>query len=200
MNHPFVQNMMKRKYYGFASDFIRLQVLEKYGGLYLDTDMELLQSPKPLLTASCVTAFLSNQNKVSKNSVALGFLGAVPGHSWILELRQLYERKTPAVMNTTLATKSLRSRGLVAHQGNGEDFEFIDIGDVRIYHCDYLYPQKENDNFLLQPRTVAIHHGLAQWGGPEDPFPFWKKLYDFRLDRKILRPIEAWIRKVKAKA
>jgi len=192
--------MMERKYYGFASDYIRLHALEKFGGLYLDTDIEFICSPQPILTASCVTAFLSNQNRISKNSVALGFIGACPAHPWIRQLRQLYGATTPAVMNTTLATESLRGRGLDRLRGSGNHFDYIDLEGIRIYHCDYLYPQKENGRFLLQPRTVAIHHGLAQWGGSEDPFPWWKKLHDFRLDRKILRPIEAWIRKARSKA
>lgn len=200
MDHPFVQRMMERKYYAFASDYIRLYALEKFGGLYLDADMEIVSSPEPLLTAPCVTAFLSNQNKINKNSVALGFLGACPAHSWIQELRELYGPTTPAVMNTTLATESLRRRGLSRHRESGTQFDYIDLGMIRIYHCDYLYPQREGSRFSVQPRTVAIHHGLAQWGGPQDPFPWWKKIYDLRLDRKILRPVEGWIRRARSKA
>jgi hypothetical protein len=198
MDHPFVRKMMERGYYGFASDYIRLEALETMGGLYLDTDMEFLLSPESLLNASCITAFLSRQNRISKNSVALGVVGAVPGHPWIRELRGAYGAATQAVMNTTLATDSLRRRGLSDLRDTPPDADFVQVSDVRIYHCDYFYPQKEAGEFLIRQRTTAVHHGLAQWGGPEDPFPWWKKLYDLRLDRKILRPIEAWIRKLRS--
>ena len=197
MDHPFVQNMMRRKYYGFASDYIRLCSLERHGGLYLDADMEFIRNPEHLFSASCVTGFLSAQNRITKNSVGLGFLGAVPEHSWIAELKNGYRAETPAVMNTSLATASLRRRGLANLKGIPPETDFVDVGEVRIFHSDYLYPQKECGEFKIRVRTVAIHHGLAQWGGPADPLPWWRKLYDLRLDRKLLRPVEAVLRKIR---
>ena len=197
MEHPFVQSMIKRKYYGFASDYIRLCPLEREGGLYLDTDMEFIQSPTHLFSSSCVTAFLSSQNRVSKNSVGLGFLGTEPGHPWIQELKKGYQARTPAVMNTSLATASLRRKGLAKLESVDPESDFVDVGGVRIYHADYLYPQKRGAEFKTGSRTVAVHHGLAQWGGPQDPLPWWRKLYDLRLDRKLLRPVEAFFRKIR---
>ena len=191
MEHPFVEAMMRDGKFAFASDYIRLHALAKDGGLYLDTDMELMGDVKPLLQKPCVFAFLSAQNRPSKNSAALGFLGAVPSHSWILELKGSYDRQKKAVMNTTIATESLRKRGLKRLGGTSPIQEFWDLGDIRIYHSDFFYPSEKK---RAVHSTLAIHHAEGSWAGQAAPLPWWRRLYDLRLDRKVFRPVERMVK------
>ncbi len=44
MDHHYVQAMYEKKKWAFVSDYIRFWVLEREGGIYLDTDMEVLKS------------------------------------------------------------------------------------------------------------------------------------------------------------
>ena len=191
INHPFVRKMLADNKYAFASDYIRLHALANEGGLYLDTDMELKADVCPFLERPCVLAFLSAQNRPSKNSAALGFLASVPGHEWILQLLRSYTGQTEAVMNTTLATRSLKKRGLPKLRNKSPDCEFWDLGDIRIYHSDFFYPSLDR---CATHRCVAIHHGETSWHGQAASLPWWRRLYDLRLDRKILRPIERALR------
>ena len=179
----------------FASDYIRLHALAEHGGLYLDTDMELTGDVRPLLQRPCVLAFLSAQNRPSKNSAALGFLGAAPRHPWILELRNAYRDLRHAVMNTTLATESLKKRGLAGLRKEQADREFWDLGDIRIYHSDFFYPSSEGER--IRP-GLARHHAEGSWAGQAAPLPWWRKFWDLRIDRKLMRPIEKALRKTRA--
>jgi len=185
--HPFVKTMMKEGKFAFASDYIRLHALAEMGGVYFDTDMELLGDIRPILTHPCVLSFLSAQNRPSKNSAALGFLGAVPSHPWIQELRSLYGKLRKAVMNTTLTTESLQRHGLSRLRNEANDREFWDLGDIRIYHSDFFYPSA--DRKPVHPQ-LAVHHAEGSWSGQAAPLPLWQKLIDLRVDRKLLRPIE----------
>lgn len=187
MDHPFVKKMLGLKKYAFASDFIRLHALAEHGGLYLDTDMELIGDVRPLLKHPCVFAFGSAQNRPSKNSASLGFLAAVAHHSWIEEFRDRYHNLDRAVMNTTLATESLKRRGLAGLRDAPPHQEFWDLGDLRIYHSDFFYPSPERAPVHV---PLGIHHAEASWEGQADPLPWWRRLMDLRLDRKILRPVE----------
>jgi len=199
MEHPYVKKMMERKLLAFASDYVRLHVLEAEGGVYLDTDMELIADIRPLLTQSCNLAFLSAQNRVTKNSAALGLIGCEPGHSWIREMKARYEGEKRAIMNTTLATQSLLRRGLAQLGKADADQDFWDLGDIRIYHADFFYPPIDRGRELqVKPRTVAIHHGTANWGGRADALPLGRRLLDWRIDRKVLRPIERWLKKLRS--
>ena len=54
-NYDFTQNVyMKEAYevkkWGFVPDYARLDIIYRYGGFYLDTDVELLKSLDPFCT------------------------------------------------------------------------------------------------------------------------------------------------------
>lgn len=191
LDHPFIQRMLAEKKYAFASDYIRLFALAKEGGLYLDTDLELIGDVKPLLDQACVLAFLSAQNRPSKNSAAMGFFASVPGHPWVLELKAMYDRLDRAIMNTTLTTQSLHRQGLKSLDRESPEKDFWDLGDIRIYHSDFFYPPGDPAvGFRRTHRTVGIHHAEGSWAGQAAPLSLWRRVIDFRLDRKLLRPIE----------
>ena len=72
MDHPFVAKMMNEGKFAFASDFIRLQALLEFGGLYLDTDVELLQDPDSLVEGEkLIASFHSVQNRLRKCALAI---------------------------------------------------------------------------------------------------------------------------------
>lgn len=192
--HPFVAKMMAEGKFAFASDYIRLHALAEHGGVYLDTDMELTGDIRPLLTRPCVLAFLSAQNRPSKNSAALGFLASVTAHPWILDLRERYRGMQKAVMNTTLATESLQRHGRSRLRSEPSDSPFWDLGEIRIYHSDFFYPS--SDRKPVHPQ-LAVHHAEGSWAGQAAPLPWWRRLADHRIDRKILRPLERILRSLR---
>jgi len=198
VDHPFVKSMLANGKYAFASDYIRLFVLAEMGGLYLDTDLELIGGVDSILNRGCVLAFLSAQNRPSKNSAAMGFFAAVPGHPWVLELKRKYDRLDQAIMNTTLTTQSLWNRGLKALDRQSASQDYWDLGDIRIYHSDFFYPPgAPQAGFQCTFRTLGIHHAEGSWHGQAAAPPFWQKVKDLRLDRKILRPIEQLFKRVR---
>lgn len=64
------------KEWAFVSDVCRLYALLKFGGIYLDTDMQLL---KPLNSLLCNNSFLGKSNE----DVEMGIIGADISCSWI---------------------------------------------------------------------------------------------------------------------
>ena len=44
---------MNEKKWGFVSDYMRLDIIYKYGGIYLDTDIEMIKKPDQLLYQEC---------------------------------------------------------------------------------------------------------------------------------------------------
>ena len=197
VDHPFVKKMLAERKYAFASDYIRLHALSGQGGLYLDTDMELIGDVTPLLAKPCVLAFLSAQNRPSKNSAAMGFFASVPQHPWVVELRSLYDELRRAVMNTTLTTQSLQARGLGSLRDENPGRDFWELGDIRIYHSDFFYPPGSSARgFQPTFRTLGIHLAEGSWHGQATPLSPWRRFLDYRLDRKVLRPIENAVKKI----
>lgn len=56
----WVKEALLNKKFAFAADVIRCLVLKKYGGLYLDTDVELKKNIDDFLCAGFVAGFLNN--------------------------------------------------------------------------------------------------------------------------------------------
>jgi len=199
MEHPFMRLMYESGRYGFVPDYLRFWALEKYGGIYLDCDVELLGSLDPYLQENMLMSFASTQNRIRKNPPATALIGARPGHPFLGEILAAYDRlRTPRMSNSVvwdlLLKKGLRRRG-----ERTTHFESILVGDIRIYHADRFHPVEQGEGGALQairkPGSVAIHYGVAEWGGPMEERTWWRKFLDGRPDRKLLRPLEAWLRR-----
>lgn len=107
--HRWVREALQKKHYAFASDFIRLCVLEQYGGAYADTDVEILKNIEPLLNNSFVASFDNHRSstgeikfvsedgidsrdnhKISWFCLQSGFFYTEPHHPFVRRMLQKY--------------------------------------------------------------------------------------------------------------
>jgi len=95
MNHSYVEHMYGEKKWAFVSDYIRFRVLKKYGGIYLDTDMELL---RPL------DDFLDEEMFVGRSKtgdIESSIIGVVPNHPAIDSALTFYDTDTSRSISNT---------------------------------------------------------------------------------------------------
>ena len=84
--NKYMSQAYQAKKWGFVPDYARLDVIYKYGGIYLDTDVELIANLDDLLHQEAFACFESNEN------VAFGLgVGAAKGNHLIKELRDWYD-------------------------------------------------------------------------------------------------------------
>ena len=72
--YPYAEYCLKNRKWAFLSDFVRLDVVNRYGGIYFDTDVEAVRSFDPLLEYGAFYGFENDDNIAT----GLGF-GAEPG-------------------------------------------------------------------------------------------------------------------------
>ncbi len=77
MYHPFIQTAYEQKKWAFVADFIRLQKLKEFGGIYLDTDMLVLKPLDKFLNEDC---FFGAEDKEYINA---GIIGSIKNHFFI---------------------------------------------------------------------------------------------------------------------
>gem|GEM_PF-157978 len=82
----YVRQAYEAKKYAFASDFARLDIVYKYGGFYLDTDVLLLRSLDDFIKYKAVFGYLP-YNEIN---TGLGF-GSIPGNKDIRNQMKIYE-------------------------------------------------------------------------------------------------------------
>ena len=78
------------KKWGFVPDYARLDIIYEHGGIYLDTDVEMVRSFDSLLENECFFGFEDTGDGDFFVNCGHGF-GAVPHHEVIRQARDLYE-------------------------------------------------------------------------------------------------------------
>lgn len=87
LQHPYIQKALKEKKRAFASDVARLNILHQHGGIYLDTDMELLA---PLDTLLQYQGFIGKEDKQRIN---MAICGSIKKHPLIKKCLDAYNNK-----------------------------------------------------------------------------------------------------------
>ena len=176
MEHPYIKAAMKRRLYAFVSDYVRLYALQNFGGIYMDTDMELIKNPTPILDN---LEFFSAYEDIKAGSVSCGMFGAYKNNNIINQmLEYINEYGVPKkyfVVIPAIATYVIKKM---------PENEFVNI-----FSCEYFYPYNPYDEHgdkqlmfsSITENTYAIHHWEASWVGKT----FWHKVK--KKLKKILR-------------
>lgn len=161
------------KKYAFVSDFARFWILYNYGGIYFDTDVEVVRDFSPILSSGPYMGFeldpFNDYGREMRVNPGLG-IGVSPKHPIYRELLKLYlnmhwvsysqsEGEMPTVVDYT--TKLLKCKGL-------EEVEGIQtIEGIRIYPSCYFCPVSINSGKLnVVETTYSIHWFDQSWQSP----------------------------------
>ena len=164
--NAYMYQAYQNKKWGHVSDYARLDLIYRYGGIYLDTDVELVQNLDDLLYQKGFAGF-ENDEQVA---LGLGF-GAVKGLPIIKELLDLYSNmqfiNEDGSLNMTgcpiLQTPILEKHHL---KKNGE-YQIVE--DLTIYPEKVLCGKSlATKKIVLKPYTRAIHHYAGSWASKED--------------------------------
>lgn len=147
MDHPYVQAMYAAKKWAFVSDYIRFAALAKEGGVYLDTDQELL---KPLDEFLNLPGFVG---KSKSGQIESSIIGAAPGAAFIQKALAWYDHDTEY---TTANTSPLVLEGAIAA---------VPSETVTIFDHTYFHPIDEGETVTPAIRASAygIHHWAESW-------------------------------------
>ena len=137
------------------SDFVRLLVVYANGGIYFDTDVEVVKSFNQLLDCGAFYGFETNAFVAS----GLGF-GAVMHHSSLKAMIDLYVKMQPdengdfhMIGCPALNTEALLPFGLLQ---NGQ-YQNLSDG-IKIYPAEYFNPYDNPTGILNQTKnTYSIH-------------------------------------------
>lgn len=152
---PYVKKALDKKYYAFASDYIRAYALFTEGGIYLDTDMEVIKILDPLLEYDY---FLGYQ---SENSLNASIMGSKK-ESIVAKL----------IMDTFNTMEHFESIPNILKKIYKEKETLLNTEDYKIFSQEYFYPynpyiEETKDIGLMYmditPQTYTIHHWQKSW-------------------------------------
>ena len=158
---PFMAEAYAAKKYAFVSDVMRLIVLEQYGGVYFDTDVEVLRDISPLLDDE---GFIGFENDQFVNS---GQVMAAKAHhpviqAMIEEYKKLHFTNTDGTATPVgcprLNTDVMERFGLIR---NGREQV---VAGIHVYSADFFNPMDSTTGKLTKTEnTYSIHWYSMSW-------------------------------------
>ena len=92
IDNRYMQEAFKAEKWAIVSDYVRLYALNKFGGFYFDTDLEIKRNLDEFLKLDFCTCYEKLGNK--SNPVMTAFLAAEKGNSIIKDLMIEYDGRT----------------------------------------------------------------------------------------------------------
>lgn len=158
----YMREAYEAKKWGFVPDYARLDIVNTEGGIYLDTDVEIIKPFDDLLAMGLFCGF------ESKDKVAFGLgFGAEPGHPFLRRLLASYEDihfvnedgslnmlPSPEIQTPVLVDDGLALDG---------SYQIL-TDDVHVLPIDWLCPQSFlTGKITITPNTHSIHHYAMSW-------------------------------------
>lgn len=174
---PYTAEAYKAKKYAFVSDYARFWILYKYGGLYFDTDVEVIKNMDDIIAKGPFMG-CENEAKAGATPTRLGVapglgLGVSPGLGLYGEILNWYNTHH-FITWTGVIEKNVVDITTEILNKNG--IEILDDGVLKssailIYPKEYFCPKDYiTGEMNITDKTKSIHHYSATWVGNKRTF------------------------------
>lgn len=182
---PYTAQAYTAKKYAFVSDYARFKILHEQGGLYFDTDVEVIRPMDDIIARGPFMGFeIDPSKKLPYGAVAPGLgLGAYPAMSIYAQIIETYKNfqfmdENGKINQTTVVsytTDILKTEGLSSKPG------IQTLAGLTIYPKEYFNPLDDNTGRLrVTDNTRSIHWYSKTW---LEVSPF--RVYISRLSHRI---------------
>lgn len=159
--NQYVKEAYENRKWAFVTDYVRLYTLYHYGGIYMDTDVEVLKSLDIFLENQAFSGFEDEMH------IPTGIMGSVKKHIWIEKLLKFYEdkhfienEKLDLTPNTQTITDITRKEFDLILNNKKQILK----GGLILYPKDYFCPKNHyNGKIYLTENTYTIHHFNGSW-------------------------------------
>ncbi len=147
----YYYKLMNEKRFALASDIYRMHILNKYGGVYFDTDQILIATIDDLLNNEM---FISKYHEVN-NYYGFGLLGAVAKHEFLNKMINFYD--------------NIEDDKYIIINKIGSDIinHMLQFNKIKILDQDFFYPLSKKD---YTKNTRSYHVANTSW------IPLYKKI------------------------
>lgn len=172
----YTKEAWELKKYAFVTDYVRLFALYHFGGIYMDTDVEVLKSLDDLLNLPGFSGFESDRE------VPTGIMASEPLNEWAREQLEWYngkhfigdDGKPDLTSNVKIISEIMALNGL---ELNNSYQVYKDC--MHIFPKEYFCPKSRTGIVTITPNTYCIHHFAASW------HPWHLKLEKFFFQRLL---------------
>lgn len=172
----YVCEAYEAKRWAFVSDYARFKILYENGGIYFDTDVELIRPIDDIIARG---GFMGAENAVSGSrsggvNVAPGLgLAVTPGNEFYREMLEGYHHSHFVKEDGSLNLKTVvaYTTELLRKNGLEDKNDIQQIAGFYIYPKEYFCPlDYESGKLDMTEQTRSIHHYSATWHGKTEDY------------------------------
>ena len=157
---PYTKYCYDHQLWAYLSDYVRLDVVEREGGLYFDTDVEVIRYPDELLANYNAWFGWETSNFIN---TGLGF-AAEAHHSAVLAMMKMYEEKTIPELEERFSQEHnltgcprMNTWALIP-AGLTQDGTMQVVNNAIVLPVDYLCPLDDiTGEKNVTDRTISVH-------------------------------------------
>lgn len=160
---PYVKQAYEARKFAFVSDYVRIRALYRFGGVYFDTDVEVLKPFEEYLED--IPMLLGFE---SERSLLTAFIAVEKEHPYIKEFLDFYEPrsfiKEDGSYDLTVINKGfselMEQKGVDLNRN-----EFQQIGnEIKVYPIEYFCGFDMNNwHEAVTDKTYTVHHMAGSW-------------------------------------
>ena len=159
---PYMKEAYEAKKWGFVPDYARLDIVYTHGGIYLDTDVEIVKSFDPLLELQGFAGF----QDAKQVNFGQGF-GAEARNPVLKALMDSYAEFSFLQQDGTpdlTPSPRLNTDTLTERCGLRPENSYQELNGLTVFPSEYFCPKSFDDGVLRKTKnTYSIHHFDASW-------------------------------------
>ena len=150
-----------KKKWAFLSDYARIDIINQYGGIYLDVDVELIRSYDDLLNNTSFFGIEKNFDKQLYINTGLGF-GSQKNNPVLRDIIDLYDN-LDVDKDEVFVPCPILQRPVFEKYGFSQKNRIQKLNNMTIYPTEYFAPKDSFGKITISKKTVSIHHYAALW-------------------------------------
>lgn len=162
-SNEYVREAYSAQKYAFVTDYVRLFALYTEGGIYMDTDVEVLKPYDDLLG---LTGFTGYEGSKFMPPVT-GTMASEAGGQWVKEQLDAYvglhfinaDGTMDLTTNTTRIAEKMKRGGFV-QDGKKQVYK-----GMHIFPVEYFCPRQTTGEVMITENTYCDHHFMGSWSG-----------------------------------
>lgn len=172
---PYVSQAYHARKFAFVADYVRLYALYTEGGVYMDSDVEVIKRIDEFLVHPAFTGYESDIGPLT------GIMASEKGGAWVKDLLDAYKDRdfVRPDGSLNLTTNVEYTAELLKQKGFAINGKKIDApGYLTVYEQEWFCPKSWNSaTYEITNNTYTVHHYAASWWTPRERRIHFVKLH-----------------------
>lgn len=173
--NQYVREAYESKKFAFVTDYVRLYALKTVGGVYMDTDVEVLKAYDDVLMS--LPAFTGYEGS-KKMPPVTGTMASQANGEWVTEQLAYYDNarfikedgSLDMTSNTIIISRIMQENGFVP-DGNYQIYK-----DIHIFSVEYFCPRQTTGEVIITKNTYCDHHFTASWSNTKNKYTLLRRI------------------------